>query len=99
MRNINELTEVIDFAKNAKFKITKSKTYQFFTINEKFQIRIYKNQKSYYSCITPNYSVTLHEISEDGITYNAHTKNTSSDTLSGAKIIAAQYYFETIRNN
>jgi hypothetical protein len=88
--------ELIIFAENCKFKTTKSNTYTYFTINEEKQIRIYRNNKTTYNTI--KYQVTLHTIDEDGITYKPYERNECACSLRDAKLIAAKYYYETIRN-
>jgi len=97
MKTTFEQSELNDFASNAKFKTSKSGSYLFFTVDEQYQIRIYKNKKNY-STITPPYSVTVNEISDDGITYNPYKINRTAQSLKESKLIAAEYYFKIIRD-
>lgn len=88
--------ELLEFAETCKFKTIKSNTYTYFNINEYKQIRIYKNNKTTHNSI--KYRITLHTIDDDGITYKPYEKIESACSLKDAKLIAAKYYFETIRN-
>ena len=94
--NIYDISELTNFAENCKFKTVKSNSYIYFNINEQKQIRIYKNNKTAYNMV--KYQVTLHSMSNDNITYNAYEMNEGAISLKDAKIIAAKYYYLTIRN-
>lgn len=91
--------ELIDFAENAKFKTSGTNTYTYFTINNEKQIRI-RNLGKYDhrgSKILRKYFVTLHSINDDNITYKEAEQEERVETLKEAKIVAAKYYFKTIR--
>lgn len=88
--------ELLDFAENSKFKTIKSNSYIYFDINAEKEIRIYRNNRTAQNSI--KYQVTLHSIDSDGITYKPYEKNEPAINLKDAKLIAAKYYFSTIRN-
>ena len=86
--------EIIDFAKNSKFKVSKSNDYTYFNINDEKQIRITKVGGKY----NKGYRVTLHEISEDGIAYKKdYLRNDLATDLQDAKKVAGKIYFDVIR--
>jgi len=87
-------TEINDFAKNSKFKVSKSNDYTFFNINADKQIRITKMGGKY----NRGYRVTLHQISKDGITYKSeYLINDYASDLQDAKKVAGKIYFDVIR--
>ena len=96
MKN-TELAELNNFALSAKFKVSGTCAYTYFNIDATKQIRIYRNNKTTANVI--KYQVTLHSISKDNITYLPYECNTAATSLKEAKLIAASYYFNTIRSN
>ena len=90
----NNDTEVLDFAKSAKFKTSGTGTFIFFNPDKDSQIRITKNNKTGAGKM---WYVTLHPISEDNITYNAQTRQIAATSMQQAKQYAGLLYFEQIR--
>lgn len=86
--------ELIDFAKNAKFKTAKSTLYTYFNPNSTSQIRIHKKDK--YSTVNV-INVTIHQISEDNITFSDYEYRACALSLKEAKIEAAKHYFNELR--
>jgi subtilase family serine protease len=86
-------SELIDFAANAKFKTAKSTLYNYFNIDSEYQVRIYKGEDKRHR----RYHVTLHKISDDGITYGDYVGIKLTCSYKEAKIEAAKFYFNQIR--
>ena len=87
--------EVKEFTENAKFKTSGTGRFILFNPNEQTQIRIWKPEKT---PLGRRYQVTLHNLSEDGITYDTQTVNITCSSLKEAKREAAKLYFKAIRN-
>ncbi len=89
--------ELIDFAKNAKFKVNPSNTYTYFNVDEHMQIRVTNNKKK---GVGKGYHVTTHLKSEDGIGYDSkYSQNVFADSLFNAKKTAGELYFNHIRED
>lgn len=94
MNNYTEL-EIAEFAKNAKFRTAKSGLYTFFNPNATSQIRIKKGTSK--TVTAGQYFVTIHQISDDNITFNEYDINVLALSLKEAKIEAGKLYYNEIR--
>lgn len=86
--------EILEFADTAKFKTSGTNTFIYFNPDGESQIRIYKNHKT---GIGKMWYVTLHPISDDGITYDTQTRQISACSMKEARQKAGELYFEQIR--
>lgn len=86
--------EITDFAKNAKFKTSGTGLFTYFNPDSKSQIRIERNRKTGAGKM---WYVTLHPISDDGITYEAQTVQIPCTSMKEAREQSGKLYFEQIR--